>query len=77
MLEKRTKSAAAEIAEADGDFDTIDDLARENSLLVYLTDKNGNIIYATDEYKSNYQYSEDHYSYKNGSSDKPYRKPQW
>ena len=48
MLEKRTKSAAAEIAEADGDFDTIDDLARENSLLVYLTDKSGNIIYATD-----------------------------
>ena len=74
MLEKRTKSAAAEIAEAEGDFDTIDDLARENSLLVYLTDKSGNIIYATDEYKSNYQYSEDHYSYQNGSSENPYRK---
>ena len=74
MLEKRTKSAAAEIAKADGDFDTIDDLARENSLLVYLTDKSGNIIYATDEYKSSYQYSEDNYSYKNVSDENPYRK---
>lgn len=74
MLEKRTKSATAKIAEAEGDFDTIDDLARENSLLVYLTDKSGNIIYSTDEYKSNYQYSEDHYSYKNGSSENLYRK---
>ena len=41
---------------------------------MYLTDKSGNIIYATDEYKSNYQYSEDHYSYQNGSSENPYRK---
>ena len=72
MLTDRTKAAAQEIADAKGDYGTIDTLARENSLLVYLTDKSGNILYITDEYKSNYHDNES-YSYQDGSGN-PYRK---
>ena len=73
MLESRTKSAAQEIVKAEDDLKTIDDLARENSLLVYITDKNGNILFSTDEYKSSYQYGGSDYSHYNGDNENPYR----
>lgn len=56
MLINHTKSAVGEMESAgisDGNFEIIDNIARENSLLVYITDKKGNIIYSADEYKSN------------------------
>ena len=72
MLIDRTKSAAQKIAGAEGNQDMIDTIARENSLLVYLTDKSGNILYTTDEYKSSYTENES-YSYQNGGGN-PYHK---
>lgn len=54
ILKSRTRSAAQKIAEADGNFDTIDTAARDNSLLVYLTDTEGKILYSTDEHKGEY-----------------------
>lgn len=74
MLMSRTRSAAKEIISAEGDNSVIDSLARENSLLVYLTDKSGNILYSTDEYKSGYDYDDSGYSYHDGGSENPYRK---
>ena len=74
MLESRTKSAAKEIAEFQNDFSKIDDIARENSLLIYLTDKSGNILYSTDEYKSDHQYSEQDHSYQNVDNENPYHR---
>lgn len=54
MVIKNTVSAAEKITSfsADGDIsDTLDELSRNNSLLVYVTDKDGNILYSADEYK--------------------------
>ncbi len=48
----------------------IDTLATENSLLVYLTDTSGKIIYSTDAYKTNYA-QENNYSYQNDGAN-PY-----
>lgn len=73
MLIKNTRNAAEKIENEYENFNAVDEIARENSLLVYLTDKSGNIIYSADEYKSNYQYSEHNYNYQNGSSENPYR----
>lgn len=68
MLINNTKSVAEKISDAEEDIEIIDTLARENSLLVYITDKSGNIFYTTDEYKGSYHIKED------SSSDNPYHK---
>ena len=54
MLIRNTKKVAGEIAENSTDEqinDIIDRLARDNSVLVFVTDKNGNLLYGSDEYK--------------------------
>ena len=54
MVIKNTVSAAEKITSfsTDGDIsDTLDELSRNNSLLVYVTDTDGNILYSADEYK--------------------------
>lgn len=57
MLVKNTRAAAEEIAASSGEADfeeVIDKLSAENSLLVYVTDEEGNIIYHSDSYSSYY-----------------------
>lgn len=64
MLINHTKSAVEEIENIenpDRNYKIIDNIAMENSLLVYITDKAGNIIYSADEYKSNYSDNENPY----------------
>ena len=54
MLIRNTRKVAEEIAENGADEqinDIIDRLARDNSVLVFVTDKNGNLLYGSDEYK--------------------------
>ena len=54
MLIDNTKTAADKIAESctDESFgDTIDELSLSNSILVYITDLNGEIIYSSDQFK--------------------------
>ncbi|MBR5179375.1 MAG: HAMP domain-containing histidine kinase [Lachnospiraceae bacterium] len=54
MLIKNTRNVAEEIVENGSDEqinDIIDRLARDNSVLVFVTDKNGNLLYGSDEYK--------------------------
>lgn len=54
MLIADTKAAAAEIIENAGSVDIdalIDSVAREHSVLVYVTDQNGAMLYSADEYK--------------------------
>lgn len=69
MLIKNTKSAAQQIIYSGEDTDTIDSLALNNSLVVYMTDTEGHIIYSTDEYKSTYNGN----SYEH-DKENPYRK---
>ena len=73
MLIKNTRSAAEEIAGSTGssDFtDRIDELSADNSLLVFVTDTSGTILYSSDSYKSYYHASEDY----GGGDDNPYRR---
>ena len=54
MLIRNTKKVAEEISENGGSEqinDIIDKLARNNSVLVFVTDKDGNLLYGSDEYK--------------------------
>lgn len=71
MLIKNTRNAAEKIENEYKNFDAVDEIARENSLLVFLTDTDGNFIYSTDEYKSNYHKN----SYENDekNNENPYR----
>ncbi|MGN0695397.1 MAG: sensor histidine kinase [Oscillospiraceae bacterium] len=72
MLRKNTRAAAQEISDCGGDAAVIDRLARENSLIVYLTDTEGNIIYSSDEYKGSY--TKDYGPYGTGGAEEnPYR----
>ena len=51
MLISDTRAAAKRIAEncgSDSFFDAIDELAYDNTMLVFLTDTNGNVIYSAD-----------------------------
>lgn len=57
MLIRNTKAAAKEIAESGPDMEKTDLLALENSLFVYITDREGNLVYSTDSYKSDYAHS--------------------
>ncbi len=54
MLIRNTKAAVKEIAESGADTEKTDALALENSLFVYITDREGNLLYSTDPYKSDY-----------------------
>lgn len=57
MLTRKTRASADELATASrqNDFaEIIDSLARRNSLLVYVTDMSGNILYSSDFYKSSF-----------------------
>ena len=78
MLVKNARAAAEEIAAASGEADfteVIDRLSAENSLLVYVTDQEGTIIYNSDSYSSYYKskYEEipnsDEQSDRDGNSD--------
>jgi len=73
MLIKNTRSAAEEIAGSTGssDFtDRIDKLSADYSLLVFVTDTSGTILYSSDSYKSYYRVSEDY----GGGDDNPYHR---
>lgn len=53
MKTKAIRTAAAEISESYGQknfMSTVDRLAYKNSMLIYITDMNGNIIYTSDEH---------------------------
>ena len=55
MLIYNTRSSAQSIIDNAGSEDIsemIDDIARENSLLIYITDTNGEPLYISDEYKN-------------------------
>lgn len=55
MLIKRTEKIAEELVEkaSDSDFlNQIDDLTKNNSMLVYVTDKSGNIQYSSDAFSN-------------------------
>lgn len=61
MLIDNTKKVATKIVDLSNDkdiyntlYETIDSLARENNILVYITDENSKIIYSADSYKSSY-----------------------
>lgn len=77
MIIKNVENVAAHIAlhHDDDHLDNIlDSLAYENSLLIFLTDRQGNILYSTDEHS--YNYGKDR-SQNNSISEKinPYRTP--
>ena len=73
MLAKNTRTAAEEIAAAAGREDlgdVIDRLSAEDSLLVFVTDTDGNILYSSDSYKSYYRAGE----HDGGWESNPYHK---
>ena len=73
MLAKNTRTAAEEIAAAAGGEnlgDVIDRLSAEDSLLVFVTDTEGNILYSSDSYKSYYRAGE----HEGGGESNPYHK---
>ena len=52
MIIRNTISAANKIIAFDSDItEKLDEISRDNSLLVYVTDTDGNILYSADEYK--------------------------
>ncbi|MBP0961492.1 MAG: HAMP domain-containing histidine kinase [Oscillospiraceae bacterium] len=62
MVIGNTHSAADRIASfsLDGDVcGVLDGISRDNSLLVYITDTEGNILYSADEYKNGHRYLND------------------
>ena len=70
MLIRNTRAAASEIAANSQSADIaerIDSMSRDNSLLVFLTDTDGTILYSSDAYKSYY-----HASGTQGGGDNPY-----
>ncbi|MGM9681859.1 MAG: histidine kinase dimerization/phospho-acceptor domain-containing protein [Eubacteriales bacterium] len=61
------KQAASAITSQKNDdtfFSVIDETARKNSLLIFLTDKNGEVLYNADEYSTLYDYT----SHSNGGN---------
>ena len=68
MLMDSTKKAAQTIIQSAGAgdlSDTVDRIARERSLLIYITDQDGNVICVSDEYNSL------HGKNRNGASGEP------
>ena len=80
MLAKNTRTAAEEIASAAGREDlgnVIDRLSAEDSLLVFVTDTDENILYSSDSYKSYYRAEEHNVEHTNeytGGESNPYHK---
>ena len=73
MLENKTRAAAEKMvsSSSDADFTTvIDDLSADNTLLVFVTDTEGTILYSSDSYKSYYR----SYGSNDGGENNPYRK---
>lgn len=59
MIIKNTVKAAEKISEESQSSDItsyIDDLSRKNSVLVFVTDSDGNILYSSDEYKKAHKF---------------------
>lgn len=62
MLIRSTASTAEKIEAHSSDSDIgdyIDELSRENSILVFVTDKDGNVLYSSDEYKKMHRLHDD------------------
>lgn len=56
MIIRNTISAAGKITSFDsGMTEQLDEISRNNSLLVYVTDTDGNILYSADEYKKGHR----------------------
>lgn len=56
MIIRNTISAAGKITSFDsGMTEQLDEISRDNSLLVYVTDTGGNILYSADEYKKGHR----------------------
>lgn len=75
MAVRNVKQAAAQIAGQQKDKELaalIDSLASEHSLLIFLTDEQGRILYNTDEHNSVYEGHSDR-SISGGGKDNPYR----
>ena len=59
MLIRSTKSAAEKIvknSDSENITEVIDNITRGNSLLVYITDSDGNVLYISDEYKNTHNW---------------------
>lgn len=76
MAIHNVKQIASKIAEQDNDSlkSTIDNFASEYSLLIFLTDWNGNVLYSADEHNSLYDKHQS-LSMESNGSDNPYRNP--
>lgn len=62
MIIKNTVKVADKISEESQNSDItsyIDDVSRSNSILVFVTDTDGNIIYSSDEYKKGHKFRND------------------
>lgn len=62
MIIKNTVKVADKISEESRNSDItsyIDDISRSNSVLVFVTDTDGNIIYSSDEYKKGHKFRND------------------
>ena len=76
MLIRNTQSAADKIAAACSDDDIteqIDRISRENSILIYVTDSDGAILYSADEYKKMQIIHDDHGMQKGKKNHADYR----
>ena len=63
MIIKNTVKAADKICSESGRSDIkpyIDEISRSNSILVFVTDTEGNIFYSSDEYKKGPKFRDDH-----------------
>lgn len=61
MLIYNTKSAAEKIVKNSGKdniSEVVDEIARGNTLLVFITDEKGNVLYISDEYKNAHKHGE-------------------
>ncbi|MGN0299213.1 MAG: ATP-binding protein [Lachnospiraceae bacterium] len=68
---KKTASKINMQKDTDNFFDIIDEAAQKNSLLIFLTDTTGNVLYSTDEYSALYNDSS-YNNEENHSSQNPY-----
>ena len=60
MVIRNTISAAGKITSFDSSMtEKLDEISRDNSLLVYVTDNDGNMLYSADEYKKGHHSSND------------------
>lgn len=79
MVIGNTKSAADKITSfsLDGDMcEELDELSVDNSLLVYVTDTDGNILYSADEYKKGHKHLNDDVDFQQTKGGKRHQKGQ-